>query len=92
MCFDEFLLQFIYSKATTTGSFVKSGLSHGVTRVSLVDSDFSDFMPIHNNIIKDTVVSPYRDNLLLSASLDSTLKLSSLSSLNICQRFIFTLD
>ena len=84
MCFDKFLRQFIYAKA---GNVVgRSGPSHGVTKVSLLDHDFSEFMLIHNNVIKDVVVSPFNDNLLLSASFDNTLKLSSLSSLNICQK------
>ena len=52
---------------------------YGLRKISTFDFKVNEFIPIHQNIIKDVCFHPH-DALVLSASLDQTLKLTNLMS------------
>lgn len=59
---------------------------HGVTRIGAHDYKLSDFIPIHADLIMDMCFKP-NDPLLLTASMDKTVKLTSLIDKSIVTTF-----
>jgi len=53
--------------------------SYGLRKINTYDFKANEFIPIHQNIIKDACFHPH-DALVLTASLDQTLKLTNLMS------------
>ena len=59
---------------------------YGVRRISTHDYDLSEFIPIHSEVITDMCFKP-NDPLLLTASMDKTVKLTSLIDKTVCKTF-----
>jgi len=65
--------------ACTHKSFNPLFTGYGLRKISNVDFKANEFIPLHSNQIKDICFHP-RDEIILSASLDKTLKLTNLSN------------
>lgn len=59
---------------------------YGFRRVNLRNPSLTDFIPIHNGHIKDIKRAYNGSGMILSTSLDKTLKLTSLKSKQVVQR------
>jgi E3 ubiquitin-protein ligase RFWD3 len=62
------------------------GYRYGFVKYSLLDPMQLEAVRLHNRDIRDIKPSPRTDGLVLTASLDKTIKLTSLTSNTIVQR------
>jgi E3 ubiquitin-protein ligase RFWD3 len=60
----------------------------GILKVSISDPSHKEYVGVHSKIIKDLHFSPAGDSLLLSCSLDKTIKLTSLQTNTIVQNYL----
>ena len=60
---------------------------YGVMKYSTLDFGHGEYMPVHSRGIRDIVFSPRGDSTLLTAGLDNTCRLTSLTSNSIVQRY-----
>lgn len=51
---------------------------NGILKINLMDFDCLEFIPLHSNSIRSVQVSPFKDQLLLTAGSDKYLKLSNI--------------
>ena len=59
---------------------------NGVKRISAFDYTLSEFIPIHSEVITDMCFKP-NESLLLTASMDKTMRLTSLIDKSVCATF-----
>jgi E3 ubiquitin-protein ligase RFWD3 len=52
----------------------------GVTKLSCTDLAHREFIPLHSATVRDTRLSPRGDGLLLTASMDKTIKIANLAA------------
>lgn len=62
------------------------GYHYGFIKYSLLDPMQSEAVRLHTKEIRDIKPSPRTDGLVLTASLDKTIKLTSLTSNTVVQR------
>ena len=58
----------------------------GLLKVSGLELRSSEFVSIHQGVLRDVVFGPEGDGLVLSASMDKTLKLTRMVSNTVVQR------
>lgn len=77
---DPYYATVLFSKAHSSGS-------HGIGKVSLLDSSVAHIQGIHSAPIRGITHSPFQDGLLLSTGNDKRLALTSLSSSTVIHAF-----
>ncbi|KAJ1563809.1 RING finger and WD repeat domain-containing protein 3, partial [Nowakowskiella sp. JEL0078] len=65
----------------------ESKLCHGLQFISLKDSSHTVFTKIHQNLIRDIQSSPWDKDLIMTISVDKTLKLFSIKSNSVVQSY-----
>lgn len=56
-------------------------------QISILDTNHKEYVAIHSKLLKDLHFSPCGDGLLLSCSLDKTVKLTNMHSNTVVQRY-----
>ncbi|ORX89763.1 hypothetical protein K493DRAFT_382177 [Basidiobolus meristosporus CBS 931.73] len=60
---------------------------HGLLRLNMRELSQQEFIPIHSKAVRDAHCSPLDNNLVLTTSLDKTMKLVSLTTNSVVQSF-----
>merc|ERR1719494_35668 len=83
MSYDKHNMMLVASKPSPNQLFP----GYGVLKVSSLESRTSEYIRIHQKPIRDMTFSPDGDQLLLTASVDKTLKLTSVLSNSVVQSY-----
>jgi len=83
MAFDKTHAMMTVSKPSPNQLFP----GYGVVKVSSLESRSSEYVSIHQNVIRDLRFNPKGDRLLLSVSIDKFVKLTSMTSNTVVQSY-----
>jgi len=87
MGFDKAQETVVISRCAVNAFGVANEKPSGIVKVSLLDPRNTPFIKIHDQPIKDLKCSGRTDSLVLTTSLDKTLKITNLSSEVVCHTF-----
>eukprot|EP00795_Rhopilema_esculentum_P013035 gene13035-3810_t len=76
MAYDKTHAMMVASKPSPNQMFP----GYGIAKVSSLESRTSEYVPVHQSCIRDICFNSSGDRLLLSASMDKTLKITSMTS------------
>ncbi|KAK9721890.1 RING finger and WD repeat domain-containing protein 3, variant 3 [Basidiobolus ranarum] len=81
---NSFLEQLFISRSLGSRSALEH---HGLLRLNMRELSQQEFIPIHAKAVRDAHCSPIDNNLVLTTSLDKTMKLVSLTTNSVVQSF-----